>query len=63
MRAESTMHLIISPKLATTADARPDVGSPVAAQKQGSSPGDCGNRETWRRILAAYIQPLPDSAD
>jgi hypothetical protein len=24
---------------------------------------DVENRETWRRILAAYIQPLPDTAD
>ena len=24
---------------------------------------DHGNRETWRRVLAAHVQPLPESAD
>ena len=26
-----------------------------------SAPGDYGNREAWRRLLAAYIQPLPEA--
>ncbi|HEX5080201.1 MAG TPA: hypothetical protein VFV80_13700 [Geminicoccaceae bacterium] len=26
-----------------------------------ASPGDYGNREAWRRLLAAYIQPLPEA--
>jgi hypothetical protein len=25
--------------------------------------GDYGDRETWRRILAAHVQPLPGAAD
>jgi hypothetical protein len=33
---------------------KPDEASPI---------DDHVNRETWRRILAAHIQPLADAAD
>jgi hypothetical protein len=36
-------------------------GSSQPAPRSGSD--GYGNRETWRRILAAHVQPLADAAD
>jgi hypothetical protein len=39
---------------------------PRPAPRSGSGPlqsDGYGNRETWRRILAAHVQPLPGAAD
>jgi hypothetical protein len=45
--------------------ARVAAGRPQPAPRAGSDPlrSDYGNRETWRRVLAAHVQPLPEAAD
>jgi hypothetical protein len=59
--------LILRRPLAAAEDpAARAVGSSPPAPRSGTGPvrsDDYGNRETWRRILAAHIQPLADAAD
>jgi plasmid stabilization system protein ParE len=44
--------------------ARGAAANPQAAPRSGPSPSDgFAGRETWRRVLAAHVQPLPDAAD
>jgi hypothetical protein len=54
------------PLAAAGAPAAGAAGGPQPAPRAGSDPlraDDYGNRETWRRILAAHVQPLADAAD
>jgi hypothetical protein len=55
----------ITPQAARAEDpaTRPDRGRRMTARPAGSPPSDDSTGETWRRVLAAHVQPLPGTAD